>query len=454
MSRRSYSTQSENYSHSISTPPPLPPLLSSPPFCSSHSTFHPSMSLVSFATSKRSSCDRCRKQKLRCPTKDDATQSCARCVRAGAPCVMSYTRPRGRSQKDAIPQDDEDTRKAINSALPTPNSLMSSSSENTAEEASAQSWSLLNEYEFFPSLPSSYEAEQTQTNDEGAASLHYSSLYHELGIDIHIETPHLMQDAFPKAGAEFAPVETAGSDVHAARSPTPGLMRQLDCETRLAQLNLNLCRQLKAQILYPTRCAEPVTENRTSNTSCALRDVLQSTESYIHVLQSLVACNGSGGSPETLPSNRPAPSPLTFPCMLNLTSCFFHIVDLFNAFLENLVRELDTHDLGSPSSSFQILPELKLAGLPVHEASLQIKILVLAISHHFETMERLLGLPAELRVSLQPDINTRGLLPSHWVATMQNAKEGLLGMNSCGLSNYVQSIQVSRRNISRLQGIF
>lgn len=412
------------------------------------------MSLVSFATSKRSSCDRCRKQKLRCPTKEDATQSCARCLRAGAPCVMSYTRPRGRSQKDAIAQDDEDTRKATNSALPMPNSLISSGSENMAEDANAQSWSLLNEYEFFPSLPSSYDAEQTQTQDESAASLHYSSLYRELGIDIHIETPHLLHDAFPKAGAEFPSPETAASDVYAASSPTPDLGRQLDCEMRLAQLNLDLCRQLKAQILCPTRCAEDGTENRTSNTSCALRDVLRSTESYIHVLQSLVAScdNGEGLGP--LPPSRTTSSPLTFPCMLNLTSCFFHIVDLFSAFLENLASEIDTHNLGSPSGKFHILPELKLAGLPIHEASLQIKILVLAISHHFETMERLLSLPAELRVSLQPDIGTRGLLPSHWVTTMLSAKEGLFGMNSCGLSNYVQSIQTSRRNISRLQKTF
>ncbi|UPX17736.1 uncharacterized protein EKO05_0008076 [Ascochyta rabiei] len=331
---------------------------------------------------------------------------------------MSYTRPRGRSQKDAIAQDDEDTRKATNSALPTPNISMSSGSENTTEDTNTQSWSLLNEYEFFPSLPSSYEAEQTQTHDESVASLHYSSLYRELGIDIHTGTPHLLHDAFPKAGAEFASPETAASDVYAASSPMPDLVRQLDCEMRLAQLNLDLFRQLKAQILCPTRSAEDGTENRTSNTSCALRDVLQSTESYIHVLQSLVACSKSGESPRPLPPSWTTSSPLTFPCMLNLTSCFFHIVDLFSAFLEDFAREVDTHNLGSPPRKFQNLPELKLAGLPIHEASLQIKILVLAISHHFETMERLLGLPAELRVSLQPDISTSGLLPSHWVVTM------------------------------------
>src|SRR5690242_7778922 len=198
------------------------------------------MSLVSFATSKRSSCDRCRKQKLRCPTKEDATQACARCLRAGALCVMSYTRPRGRSQKDAISLYEEDTRKSSdsNSELPPTMTLLSSGSESTAENTSAQSWSLLNEYEFYPSLSSSYEPEQTQTQDEGSTSMQYSSLYHELGIDIQIVTPHLLQGARPTvAAAELASPDTVGSDFNAASKLTPDLMRHLECEMRLSQLN-------------------------------------------------------------------------------------------------------------------------------------------------------------------------------------------------------------------------
>lgn len=416
------------------------------------------MSLVSFATSKRSSCDRCRKQKLRCPTKEDATQSCARCLRAGATCVMSYTRPRGRSQKDAISLHEEDTRKSSdsNSALLSPRNLLSSGSEHTTESTSAQSWSLLNEYEFYPSLPSSYGLEQTQTQDAGSASMHYSSLYRELGIDTHIETPHLLQDALPSvAAAELASPDTVGPDFHAASKSTPELMRHLECEMRLSQLNLDLCRQLQAQVLSPDWCAEVAVQARTSNTSNALRDILQSTEMYIHVLQSLSASKGDSGSPGLLPSDWPAPCfPLTLPCMLNLTSCLFYIVDLFNAFLGNLAKEFQTHHLGSPSSHSQILPEVMLVGLPVQEASLQVKILSLVISHHFETMERLLGLPVELRLSLQPDTGTRELLPAQWITTILSGKGELFGMDGDRYSNYLQTIGTLRRTICRLQRTF
>lgn len=45
---------------------------------------------------KRFACDRCREHKLRCPREDQTGQTCARCLRAGAPCVTSNLRPLGR----------------------------------------------------------------------------------------------------------------------------------------------------------------------------------------------------------------------------------------------------------------------------------------------------------------------------------------------------------------------
>ncbi|KAJ5618170.1 hypothetical protein N7537_003284 [Penicillium hordei] len=45
---------------------------------------------------KRFACDRCREHKLRCPREGQTGQTCARCLRAGAPCVTSNLRPLGR----------------------------------------------------------------------------------------------------------------------------------------------------------------------------------------------------------------------------------------------------------------------------------------------------------------------------------------------------------------------
>ena len=49
--------------------------------------------------SKRSACDRCRNQKLRCPREEHSSEACERCIRAGAFCVTSSPRPLGRPSR-------------------------------------------------------------------------------------------------------------------------------------------------------------------------------------------------------------------------------------------------------------------------------------------------------------------------------------------------------------------
>jgi hypothetical protein len=55
--------------------------------------------MASLQTSKRTACDRCRSQKLRCPARELGTNACTRCIRLGAWCVTSYPRPTGRAGK-------------------------------------------------------------------------------------------------------------------------------------------------------------------------------------------------------------------------------------------------------------------------------------------------------------------------------------------------------------------
>ena len=69
-------------------------------FCSVMSAKGPSVSC--FPTLRRSACDRCRKHKLRCPPRANATQSCQRCVRAGLQCITGYTKPLGRASSNGV----------------------------------------------------------------------------------------------------------------------------------------------------------------------------------------------------------------------------------------------------------------------------------------------------------------------------------------------------------------
>ena len=54
-------------------------------------------------TSKRSACNRCRIQKLRCCPSADGTDACTRCTRLGARCITSYPRPSNHAQQP-LPQ--------------------------------------------------------------------------------------------------------------------------------------------------------------------------------------------------------------------------------------------------------------------------------------------------------------------------------------------------------------
>jgi hypothetical protein len=194
----------------------------------------------------------------------------------------------------------------------------------------------------------------------------------------------------------------------------------------------------------------------------ALRDLLQNTEAFIHILHCLsngAELNLDGGyqAPISTHDTSISPPSLAFLSVLDLTSCFLRIVDLFNMLLSSLVLELATHSplqrrssSSSVTSALQILPDLKLAGLAVQEVSLQTKILVLTITHHFETMERLLGLPADLRVSDCKGDNNYGLLSASWTRVLSSGSRERCELGWRGTGNWVVSIESLKANMGKL----
>jgi hypothetical protein len=430
-----------------------------------------------FATSKRSSCDRCRKQKLRCPANDENTQSCGRCLRAGIPCVTSYTRPKGRSQKHEIPvnntrlESGPDEQTGQESVLPTPESFESATltrSDQAAEDASVQSTFLFEEYDPLSSWSDFESSSLSQGKHESLMNLWDASPYRDFNSDIHVDASGASQDAH----IEFA------SSLHSAGNLYPSgysqeMLQEVECDMRLSELNLDLCRQLNMQLLRRTPTSGTLAQNACSDLSTAFRDVLRSTDAYIHLLQRLrdrteprpnSGCQATTAIPTpttTTTHNYSDPgSPLTSICVLNLISCFFRIVDLFNIHLFNLTLEITTNAISPPLSSsssssntaptLQILSEFNLAGLPVHEVSLQIKLLVLAITHHLETMERLLGIPTELRVSQCQDDNVNGLLSANWTNMLGAGMTEQRELGWCGTGNWGRSVESLRTNIQRL----
>lgn len=89
--------------------------------------------------------------------------------------------------------------------------------------------------------------------------------------------------------------------------------------------------------------------------------------------------------------------------ILNLISAYLQIVVIYDQIFRSLsTRLFETSDW--PVGEQRALSRLRLAGLSVGQGSLQTKILIHAILHQFDLIERLLGLPADLCVTDKPGV--------------------------------------------------
>ena len=89
--------------------------------------------------------------------------------------------------------------------------------------------------------------------------------------------------------------------------------------------------------------------------------------------------------------------------ILNLISAYLQIVVIYDQIFRSLsTRLFETSD--GPIGGQRTLPGLRLTGLLVGQGNLQTKILIHAILHQFDLIERLLGLPADLRVTDKPGV--------------------------------------------------
>ena len=429
-----------------------------------------------FPTSKRSACDRCRQQKLRCPPKEDDTHACARCVKAGLPCETGYTRPLGRSG-----QDDSNTLSPVGAAaLATPRMVVAPTAQMGVEYTPPElsfSPSVTRGTRTISTISSGMAIDDASSWQSGELNGN-QTLYKENGWESSTRegilndwfdsavNPSTLQEnqPFPMnnftnsmnqvdggVGALFDESEMlhSGNDISETERPSgdpparpsqetrtstkrtnEDILCTVDCDLRLSQLNMELSRQLQHHIVAAQRRESPDVNLKTSGNpfqttetnpngkprSNAFGDALCSTSEYLTILQSYGHARGvrSTVGPErhTPPlSIHPQPS-LSFACILNLVSSYLRIIAIFDRLFQLLHDQFRNSDGSTLSAEYdmQTLPGLYLAGFPVQQSSLQIKILIQTIQHQFESMEKALGLPVEMRVSERKEAYPNGLL--------------------------------------------
>lgn len=431
-------------------------------------------SISFFPTSRRSACDRCRKQKLRCPPRENATQSCLRCIRASLPCVTGYIKPLGRLGGDGVAtssQNDVESAAGFNDQLAeealscmdmTP--LDSQSSPSTATTCgSTSSWT----------VPGPVDDDQQLSQAWLHTSTQYKASNHLFGSGTH---KSLLSDSSFSSNAQLSNIEigseTLFNDLDGLFStPTPSelssgeqmshpdsnstqqqrvlsssgenVLSGAECDVRLSQLSLNLSRQMQDHVTKSQQGNTAGKDNGPSenpfevisrnsddqSTSNSFGDVLRSTSEFLDIL----VCYNSGGvsaassavslSHHSRVKNDVSSASVRIACVLSLLSSYLRIIAIFDGLFHQLYKL--QYRSGATSSGLvaglQTLPDLHLAGFPVQQGILQTKILIQAVQHQFELIEKILGLPVELRVSDRREVYHTGLLQSEWARTLLQA---------------------------------
>ncbi|MCJ1323138.1 hypothetical protein MMC15_008491 [Xylographa vitiligo] len=247
-----------------------------------------------------------------------------------------------------------------------------------------------------------------------------------------------------------------------ARQQAGGFMHAhiLGCDHRLSSLNLDLSRRLQRYLAIAWPDDDLMLDISIDSTDggksgqhgslCAklLGDALSDTSEFLGIIQSY-APERRKGINDTIPSTSPR---LGIIVILNLLSVYIQLVVIYDKLFHRLSNQLFDRSLGSVAG-LETLPGLQLAGFSAQRGNLQTKILMHAILHQFEMIERILGLPAEFRVTekqnnylgLFEDGRARGLLEAmsngKWFHAAIDEHCGLKALSS--LREMLKRVQVS-----------
>ena len=207
-------------------------------------------------------------------------------------------------------------------------------------------------------------------------------------------------------------------------SDTPTLA-VTDALISLSRLNENVSRQLSRITSYPWQAPQLMqgvcSAKMNSTADNPVAEALQSTASFVGILKSLSPWDGGqspgawsasdsgismvdsnshpgGGSSDGTGCLLNAARPLSTATYLLLLSSYLQLMQLYNIMFNRMAEFLGEMS-EEAISDFQPQPDFRVAGLPVIPSRLYIKVLIQIIDHQLESVERLMGLSSEYRIS-------------------------------------------------------
>ncbi|KAH8669158.1 hypothetical protein BX600DRAFT_435656 [Xylariales sp. PMI_506] len=426
---------------------------------------------MSQVLARRSACDRCRDQKLRCPriTQDQQnnTDPCARCARAGAICVTSSPKPLGRPRAAAqgISAGLLDCQRVPGKSPPRKVQRRSAGPAGSPEST----WTVLNDFPDLLNAPAL---------DGGTAGL--------MGSDVAallegFEMPHvgIMMDQLAENTAPAEAYATADSaqqsDENFEDSSESGSLQ--DISVRLSRLNESMAHQLQKVQAYPW--GSPVmyamcSERMNSVSGNPLAEVLRSTSEFIGILADINKCADSASStPSSLADSGIAVSlgnqaphassansvashssgtSISTPAILLVLSSYIQLLQLYDlifTFVYQTMLQLPTELIVSLPA--QAASNFQVAGLGPVQGKLWVKLIMQIIQHQLESVEQILDVPTEFRLFGAPTCPKNGVFSNTGclalVELVMNRPE------ECPGKSGASTVQSLRQGIQQVQSL-
>lgn len=390
-------------------------------------------STFNFPTLKRSACDRCRKQKLRCPSRASDAQPCSRCIRAGVERITGYTRRLGRShrlsyglasgnspsQSRAFPVASSqelhlDTALQDASTSPFVARHQDKRSKQTLSDpllAGFPTWFLTQVEEECDSFRYPDVLDSIPGESLLADTRHDSLTCDATNMDDNLELALLSPQYIEASEATCSSGSTSADNTpstFSTESTFSKTLSRVDCDLRLSQLSVDLCQQAQRNMAADQQSgrghagggqdsAEVETGTQhldghpdTPGQSKQFGDALCGTSEFMAIIQSKLNDAGLDDPSASHETHWPL---INLNCVLNLISFYLLIVAVFERLVLRLYEqmtcdgnEIPTSDSSkaSRSVSLQTLPGLHLASFHVQQSNLQTKILIQIIEHQLK----------------------------------------------------------------------
>ncbi|KAI1374324.1 hypothetical protein F4677DRAFT_176479 [Hypoxylon crocopeplum] len=385
---------------------------------------------------KRSACDRCRAQRLRCIRAEAITEPCVRCTRAGAKCITGQPRPLGRPRKAAICG-----RGSVSSPISVNNFGRQLSQDG--DTPSSTDMAVLDDTPFVN--PTVDEFDDTNNTAQAARfPLEATSAVHGLA---NLELPWDTSGLFPSPVEERMPDALLSSAQLGLTSQYQSLSSR---NTALHSANMGSCFEdypgdghqdlwfgsSNVQQPRPTdplislsRLCERVTINRSKmdafhwdspvlSRECAesagmpesnpAAQALLCTEEFVRILQSMPRNSPSSELIPTVSCTQledlhAQPQSPSVPTILLILTCYLQLLQLYDSLFSQVRRVLE--DISYDAlTSMKVKSVVRIGGFPLMQdmqGSLYAQTVVHMIQSHIQMMEHQMGLTPNFCVSDQ-----------------------------------------------------